>query len=199
MISYDSLREIFLKLTYLLRGYSLFDYTSDDENSEPHRLIRYAYNINSQPFQRLTDGCSYVWVNYKEDEVNSIVDADGVYNEEQDNFTYSFSQLRVLSVHWIFYGENAQDEAYMFRQRLYGNTAKSFLSQYDIALILDIPECVLLYEQVNNQWWPRVEIEVDYYIATTFDEDVDRLVGAEVYLDTEKKEYPILVNVESEV
>lgn len=197
MITYNSLREIFLKLTYVLRGYDLVDFTN--ENSEAQKLIRYSYNTDSQPFQKLTDGCSYVWVNYKEDEVNSIVDIDSVYNEAQDNFTYSYSQLRVLAVHWVFYGESAQDQAYMFRQKLYGNKAKDFLSQYDIALILDIPECVLLYEQVNEQWWPRVEIEVDYYISTGFDEEVDRLVGAEIYLDTEKKEYPISVNVESEV
>lgn len=196
MIAYNSLKEIFLKLTYILRGYDLVEYTN--RNSEAQNLIRYAYETNSQPFQQLTDGCSYVWVNYKEDEVNSIVDIDGTYIEEQDNFNFVYSQLRVLSVHWIFYGESAQDNAYMFRQRLYSNKAKEFLSQYNIALILDVPEVVLLYEQVNNQWWPRVEVEVDYYITTEFDEDVDRLVAAEVYLETEKKEYPILVNDESE-
>lgn len=190
MIRYDDLKEIFLKLTYILRGYGLIEYTN--QNSEAQNLIRYAYARDSQPFQGLADGCSYVWVNYKEDENSSIVDSAGVYNEIKDKFDFNYSQLRTLSVHWIFYGDSAQDNAYMFRQKLYSNAAKDFLAQYNISLILNIPECVLLFEAVNNQWWPRVEIEVDYYIVTEFDEDVDRLIGAEIYLDTEKKEYVIL-------
>lgn len=190
MIQYDTLKDIFLKLTYILRGYGLIEYTNP--NSEAQNLIRYAYSRDSQPFQKLEDGCSYVWVNYKQDENSSIVDSASVYNETTDKFDVNYSQLRVLSVHWIFYGDSAQDNAYIFRQKLYSNAAKDFLAPYKISLILDIPECVLLFEAVNNQWWPRVEIEVNYYIVTEFDEDVDRLIGAEIYLDTENKEYVIL-------
>ena len=190
-ISYKDLKEIFLKLTYILRGYSLTtDY--EDVSSPAQSLIRYAYARSSQPFQEIEDGCSYVWVNYSDDQVDKAMNYVETYNELTEKFDSSISQLRQLTVHWIFYGDSAQDDAFEFRLRLYSDEAKAFLDQYDIKLKVDIPECVLLFEEVNNQWWPRVEISVDYYITTYFSDEKEAYTSVNVYLDTEKKEYEII-------
>ena len=189
-LTYNQIKEIFLKLTYILRGYTLADY--ENAGSEAQNIIRYAYAKSSQPFQVIEDGCSYVWVNYADEQIDKILNYIETYNPIKDKFDCSSFQLRQLDVHWIFYGDSAQDDAFGFRLKLYSDAAKSFLDQYDIKLKIDIPECVLLYEEANNQWWPRVEITVGYYITTYFDEEKDSYNAARIYLETEKNEYEIV-------
>ena len=190
-LKYKKLQDIFLRLTFLLRGFEAIDL--DDTESKAQQLIRYAYAKNSQPFQDIKDGVSYVWVNYAQDPISSLVSSGIEYKSENDKFLATRTQLRRLEVHWIFYGESAQDDAFEARLKIFSQEAKDFLDHYGIELILDVPEVVLLYEQVNNQWWPRVEFTVPYYITTGFEETIDRLVGMDIYLETEKNEYPILI------
>ena len=191
-LKYSELKEIFLKLTYILRGYSLLDYTNPD--SEAQNLIRYAYSKNNQPFQEFEDGCSYVWINYAEAEVDKTVNYVEEYDQELGMFICDSSQLRQINVHWIFYGETAQDNAFEFRLKVYSDEAKEYLDLYGIKLIPDVPECVLLYEESNNQWWPRVEMSIGYYITTYFEEQKDPYTSVNVYLNKEDSEQIEIIN-----
>lgn len=195
-LKYEQLQKIFLRLTYMLRGFTDTDYENSD--SEAQQLIRYAYRINSQPFQSIKDGISYVWVNYGQDVVSNEIFTERVYNSEKDKFEVEQSQIRKLEVHWIFYGKSAQDDAFNARMRIFSKEAKDYLEKFGIKLILDVPEVILLHEEVNNQWWPRVEFTASYYITTFMESEDDRIASMNIYLETEKNEYPILVEEEEE-
>lgn len=193
-LKYEQLQKIFLRLTYMLRGFDETDYENSD--SEAQQLIRYAYKKNSQPFQSIKDGVSYVWVNYGQDVVSNEIFTESTYNETKDKFEVNQTQIRKLEVHWIFYGRSAQDDAFNARLKIFSREAKEYLGKYGIALILDVPEVILLHEEVNNQWWPRIEFTASYYITTVMDSEVDRMAAMNIYLETETKEYPILVEEE---
>lgn len=176
---YKQLQDIFIELTYILRD---LDYNKGDSD-----LVRLAYQLNSEPFQEVTDGVSYLWINYADNDTNNQINEEIVETTE-DAITYKRSQLRQIDVHWVFYGdENIQDIAYEFRSMLFSYRAKYFLDQYDIKLILDVPEAVLLYEEVNNQWWARVELIVSYYLESSLEEKINTIKAMNVKLVTEKE------------
>ena len=106
----------------------------------------------------------------------------------EDEIIIKRSQLRQIDVHWIFYGdESVQDISYEFRNMLYSYKAKSFLDKYDIKLIVDVPEAVLLYEQLNNQWWARVELIVSYYLESALIEEIPLIDVVNIDLIAEKE------------
>lgn len=186
-LAYSQLQDIFVNLVCKLRNL--------DANSD---LIRLAYQKNSMPFQEITDGVCYIWINYAD------VDTSNQINEEYIDVTNNKviirrSQMRELEVHFAFYGnEVTQDIAYNFRNKLFSYEAKNILRNDGIFLIPDIPEAVLFFEDVNNQWWSRVEIIANYYINSELDEEFDRIESANIKLATEKESLnrDVLINKE---
>lgn len=175
---YSELKQIFVDLTFLLRGL-------DKTNAEESSLVRLAYQLGSQPFQEVTDGVSYLWINYADTETNKQINEENVsINEEA--ISIRRSQLRKIDVHWIFYGnEDIQDIAYEFRNKIYSYKAKEYLAPYDIRLILDVPEAVLLFEEINSRWWARTELIVSYYLEAALIEKIPYITSTDVYLKTE--------------
>lgn len=180
IIKYTELQDIFVNLTALLRDIDL-------KNENESDLVRLAYQLNSAPFQEIRQGVSYVWINYADNDTNKQVNEE-IREVSEDEITIKRSQLRQIDVHWIFYGdESVQDISYEFRNMLYSYKAKSFLDKYDIKLIVDVPEAVLLYEQLNNQWWARVELIVSYYLESALIEEIPLIDVVNIDLITEKE------------
>lgn len=180
IIKYTELQDIFVNLTALLRDIDL-------KNENESDLVRLAYQLNSAPFQEIRQGVSYVWINYADNDTNKQINEE-IREVSEDEITIKRSQLRQIDVHWIFYGdESVQDISYEFRNMLYSYKAKSFLDKYDIKLIVDVPEAVLLYEQLNNQWWARVELIVSYYLESALIEEIPLIDVVNVDLITEKE------------
>lgn len=180
IIKYTELQDIFVNLTALLRDIDL-------KNENESDLVRLAYQLNSAPFQEIRQGVSYVWINYADNDTNKQINEE-IREVSEDEITIKRSQLRQIDVHWIFYGdESVQDISYEFRNMLYSYKAKSFLDKYDIKLIVDVPEAVLLYEQLNNQWWARVELIVSYYLESALIEEIPLIDVVNIDLITEKE------------
>ena len=180
IIKYKELQNIFVELTAKLRNLNL-------DNPEESDLVRLSYQLNSAPFQEVVQGVSYIWVNYADNSTNKQINEEIIETTEEE-IKIKRSQLRQVDVHWVFYGdESVQDIAYEFRNKLFSYEAKSFLDKYDIKLILDVPEAVLLYEQVNNQWWARVELIVSYYLEAALIETIPLVEVVNVKLETEKE------------
>lgn len=179
-IKYTELQDIFVNLTALLRDIDL-------KNENESDLVRLAYQLNSAPFQEIRQGVSYVWINYADNDTNKQINEE-IREVSEDEITIKRSQLRQIDVHWIFYGdESVQDISYEFRNMLYSYKAKSFLDKYDIKLIVDVPEAVLLYEQLNNQWWARVELIVSYYLESALIEEIPLIDVVNIDLIAEKE------------
>lgn len=180
IIKYTELQDIFVNLTALLRDIDL-------KNENESDLVRLAYQLNSAPFQEIRQGVSYVWINYADNDTNKQINEE-IREVSEDEITIKRSQLRQIDVHWIFYGdESVQDISYEFRNMLYSYKAKSFLDKYDIKLIVDVPEAVLLYEQLNNQWWARVELIVSYYLESALIEEIPLIDVVNIDLIAEKE------------
>ena len=179
-IKYTELQDIFVNLTALLRDIDL-------KNENESDLVRLAYQLISAPFQEIRQGVSYVWINYADNDTNKQINEE-IREVLEDEIIIKRSQLRQIDVHWIFYGdESVQDISYEFRNMLYSYKAKSFLDKYDIKLIVDVPEAVLLYEQLNNQWWARVELIVSYYLESALIEEIPLIDVVNIDLITEKE------------
>lgn len=179
-IKYTELQDIFVNLTALLRDIDL-------KNENESDLVRLAYQLNSAPFQEIRQGVSYVWINYADNDTNKQINEE-IREVLEDEIIIKRSQLRQIDVHWIFYGdESVQDISYEFRNMLYSYKAKSFLDKYDIKLIVDVPEAVLLYEQLNNQWWARVELIVSYYLESALIEEIPLIDVVNIDLIAEKE------------
>ena len=114
---------------------------------------------------------------------------DSMYSlSENDILKINRSQTRQIDVHYTFYGdENIQDIAYEFRNKLFSYKAKEFLDKYDIKLILNVPEAILNYEQVRNQWWSRVDFVVSYYLESKLVEELEVFTSTNVSVVTEKE------------
>lgn len=180
IIKYKELQDIFVEFTAKLRKLDL-------DNPEESDLVRLSYQLNSAPFQEVVQGVSYIWVNYADNSTNKQINEEIIETTDKE-IKIRRSQLRQIDVHWVFYGdESVQDIAYEFRNKLFSYEAKSFLDKYDIKLILDVPEAVLLYEQVNNQWWARVELIVSYYLEAALIETIPLVEVVNVKLETEKE------------
>lgn len=180
IIKYTELQDIFVNLTALLRDIDL-------KNENESDLVRLAYQLNSAPFQEIRQGVSYVWINYADNDTNKQINEE-IREVLEDEIIIKRSQLRQIDVHWIFYGdESVQDISYEFRNMLYSYKAKSFLDKYDIKLIVDVPEAVLLYEQLNNQWWARVELIVSYYLESALIEEIPLIDVVNIDLIAEKE------------
>lgn len=177
--TYKELQNIFLNLTGLLRDI--------DINNDSKGLIRLAYQTNSAPFQDLTQGVSYIWVNYADNETNKQINEE--YKElENDVLKINRTQTRQIDVHFTFYGdESVQDIAYDFRNKIFSYKAKMFLDKYGIKLINDVPEAVLNYEQVRNQWWARIDLIVSYYLEALLVEELDVYTSTNIIVKTEKE------------
>lgn len=179
-IKYTELQDIFVNLTALLRDIDL-------KNENESDFVRLAYQLNSAPFQEIRQGVSYVWINYADNDTNKQINEE-IREVLEDEIIIKRSQLRQIDVHWIFYGdESVQDISYEFRNMLYSYKAKSFLDKYDIKLIVDVPEAVLLYEQLNNQWWARVELIVSYYLESALIEEIPLIDVVNIDLIAEKE------------
>ena len=180
IIKYKELQDIFVEFTAKLRKLDL-------DNPEESDLVRLSYQLNSAPFQEVVQGVSYIWINYADNSTNKQVNEE-IIETTDEGIKIRKSQLRQIDIHWVFYGnEDVQDIAYEFRNKLFSYEAKSFLDKYDIKLILDVPEAVLLYEQVNNQWWARVELIVSYYLEAALIETIPLVEVVNVKLETEKE------------
>ena len=180
IIKYKELQDIFVEFTAKLRKLDL-------DNPEESDLVRLSYQLNSAPFQEVVQGVSYIWVNYADNSTNKQINEEIIETTDKE-IKIKRSQLRQIDVHWVFYGnEDVQDIVYEFRNKLFSYEAKSFLDKYDIKLILDVPEAVLLYEQVNNQWWARVELIVSYYLEAALIETIPLVEVVNVKLETEKE------------
>ena len=180
IIKYKELQDIFVEFTAKLRKLDL-------DNPEESDLVRLSYQLNSAPFQEVVQGVSYIWVNYADNSTNKQINEEIIETTDKE-IKIRRSQLRQIDVHWVFYGDElVQDIAYEFRNKLFSYEAKNFLDKYDIKLILDVPEAVLLYEQVNNQWWARVELIVSYYLEAALIETIPLVEVVNVKLETEKE------------
>ncbi len=175
-LTYRQLQDAFVGLVYKLR-----ELNSDSE------LVRLAYQQNSMPFQEIVNGTSYIWINYADVDTSNQINEEYITSTE-DEIILKRSQMRELEVHFIFYGdEDTQDIAYNFRNKLFSYKAKDYLDKYEIYLIPDIPEAVLFFEELNNQWWSRIEIIANYYINSELDETLERMKAVNVKLVTEKE------------
>lgn len=181
MIKYKELQDLFVEFTFDLEGY---DY--DDESSIGHNLIRLSYQDDSAPFQPRDEVVTYIWLRFGESELSRYTEASQSFVDE--TLVTVLSQMRMLTCQWTFYGNEAQDIAYDFRSKLFAKVNDSILAKNGIKMLLNVPEVILNFEEINQRWWPRVDLIVNFYITTDIDIDTDVIEALNIKAYTEKGE-----------
>jgi hypothetical protein len=85
----------------------------------------------------------------------------GDLDTELQNYT------RTWKIHWCFYGPNSTDNARALKSGLFQDWACYSLAQSNLFAVTDYPEPIRAPENINGQWWERVDFEATYHEFVT--------------------------------
>lgn len=195
--SYEQLKDIFTELTFLIKG---LDYNSS--NREVQKLVRRAYEQESQPFNNLSDDTTYVWLTTRDDPTNEIfgeshklvteMNPEGETINQQIEITRS--QNKVLEVQWVFYGEVAFDSAQIFRMKLFDDTTYRFLKDRGIYLRRQVGAPRNTFEDIANRNWMRSDLEASFNVSISAVEKINVIEEIGINLADLEQEVVIVVN-----
>lgn len=183
-VTFDDLQNIFADVTFMIKG---LDPNSADRNIT--KLVRRAYQEDSQPFNSIDDDTTYYWLTIRDDPTNEffserktlvpIYDKTGKeiidYNQKIEMI-----QNRVIEVTFIFYGEKAFDSAQDARMMLVSDKLYRFLKEKDIYVKRDLGGVVYTYEDYEGRWWRRADFTATFNTYIVVSEEVKTLLEVDV-------------------
>jgi hypothetical protein len=184
MYSYKELTDIFIELTFLIRG---FDYS--DQESANHKLVRKAYQEESEPFGTIAQDVCYMNVTYADDPINRPMLVQ--YNAK-DITDSVVSGLSVLRAEWVYYGRNAQQLAKIHKLKLYDPAIGLWLRKKEIALVTDVVDPATLFERYERRFWQRSDIFALFNTREWTPIDLPYIEVADIDVNTESGEHVII-------
>lgn len=186
-LTYEELKDIFTELTFILKG---LNYNSTDNNVQ--KLVRRAYEQESQPFNDISDDTTYVWLTFRDDPTNelfnetkelvTVLDEHGVILNQYINITRS--QTRVLEAQWIFYGDVAFDSSQNFRLKLFNDETYMFLVAEDIYLIRGVSMPNNTFEEIANRYWKRSDLVATFNVPSEVVEKINIIEQVDIDLSS---------------
>lgn len=196
-LTYEELKDIFTEITFMVKG---LDYESKDNDVQ--KLVRRAYEKESQPFNNSTDDTTYVWVTFKDDPVSELFEESHklitTMNADEEIISQVLevtrSQCKVLEVQWIFYGDLAFDSAQTFRMKLFGDSVYNFLKSKEIYLSRQVNMPSNSFEEIANRYWMRADLEASYNVRVDVVETINVIEEVDINLSNIDQEVVIVVN-----
>lgn len=175
-----------------------FDYTQMQTGLDS-KQIRQSYQLNSAPFANIKSPTVYYYISYTNSPVINQINETLTDNGEDKPYTREYWHMRELQVSWSFYGyRDIVDIARMFRTKFYSIKGKQFLDKYKIKLITDIPEINVVPEIINNTWWLRADLNVNFYHYNMESEEIPRLEGIEIGFVPNPTQPPTIEDIDND-
>ena len=194
-LTFKQLQDTFTELTFKIKG---LDYNSTDQNVQ--KLVRRAYEQESQPFNNITDDTTYVWFTIKDDPTNELfVETNELVPVYQDDIIVDYklrqgrAQARVIEVTFTFYGDVAFDSSQTARIRLTKDEIYRFLKPYGIYLNREIGAVAFTYEEFQNRWWKRADFSAMFHLSMADSEDIETLLQVDIDVLTKNSTQSIII------
>jgi hypothetical protein len=175
-LTYEELKAIFAHVTFLIKG---LDPANTSE--EVQKLVRLAYEEDSQPFNSISDDTTYIWLSFKDDPTNELfdktsqlvatTDEHGVVTSEAIHSTRA--QNMPMDLAFTFYGNTAFDSAQKARVKLMNQEVFTYLRQYDIYLVKPLETIKPKFENIGNRWWKRADFTASFNVPFESTEVLD--------------------------
>ena len=141
--------------------------------------VRIAWPTDGAPSWKITDDVMFLRIGDFDDSINILRD-NVMTTFDADNANQSTAYTRVLIVHFVCYGPNSFDNAFLIRNNLYKQIYRDLLNVKNIYLIPQINSPVRSPELFNGQWWERTNMMAKFNELIQFNQTVPYLKSATV-------------------
>lgn len=124
-------------------------------------LVRLDYQEDSTPFHETGRDICYYHLQTAAEAISQQIDTRYTPLDE-DRARQVQSYTRVLMLTLSFYGPNAYDRAMLLRMDLLNPLCNRELKQKGLFVVPDIAEPYPFWEQYNNKWIQRTDLQVRY-------------------------------------
>lgn len=102
-----------------------------------------------------------------------------------EEYTISQTSMRKIKVDFMFYGPNADTNSIVFKEKLYFPGTNLLLSDNNLALIPTEIDFTNLNEEINNTFWQRSDLSVNFYTSVTFEETTGIIKDLDLSISTQ--------------
>lgn len=145
--------------------------------------VRIAWPTSGAPAWKITEDVTFIRIGDEDDPINILRDTIMI-PQDADNANQATSYTRVLIVHWVCYGPNSFDNAFLIRNNLYQQKYRDLLSASQIKLIPKIDSPKRSPELVSGQWWERANVQAKFNELIQFNVTVPYLKSATAAIST---------------
>lgn len=139
-----------------------------------------------QPFQDITQDVFYLGVTQVNDPFT--IARDITILEDTGDETSVFQQqnyTRCWRCHWCVYGPNSTDRTRLLYEALMTQQIHDLLAVDNLYMIAELPTPQRIVEEINGQWWERVDFNAEFYeYVTNKAFPVGAVAGVEVIINT---------------
>lgn len=141
--------------------------------------VRISWPVDGAPAWKITEDVTFLRIGDEDDDFTLL--RDTIYSAlNDDNANQETSYTRVIKVHWVCYGPNSNDNAFMIRNKLYSQTIRDLLNAQQVFLVPSIDQPIRTPEQKDGQWWDRSNLNAKFNLTVAFDTTVPYLKSATV-------------------
>ena len=156
--------------------------------------VRIAWPTDGAPAWKKDEDVTFIRIGDADDPINILRDTVTT-QQDADNANQATTYTRVLIVHFVCYGPNSFDNAFMIRNNLYKQQYRNLLSDKNIYLIPQINSPVRSPESFNGQWWERTNMMAKFNELISFDQTVPYFKSATVEV-TNQNDRGVIVNID---
>jgi len=144
--------------------------------------VRIAWPTEGAPSWKINEDVTFLRIGDFDDSINILRDSV-MSNLDVDNANETTGYTRVLIIHFICYGPNSFDNAFIIRKKLYDQKYREFLNIKNIFLIPQINSPVRVPELLNGQWWERTNVMAKFNELIQFNQTIPYLKSAAATID----------------
>jgi len=157
----------------------------DDDQS----TVRIGWQQQGQPAQSVSD--NVVYVRAVEDDDAADKQRDQAYQDDPDDAAIVrelTSYMRVWRGIWTFYGPDSFDWARRVRSGWYTQVPHDVFAtlNFELYAVMDIQAPRRAPELFQNEWWERVDLEIQFNELVTEEVDVGAVASTEVRAYTDE-------------
>jgi hypothetical protein len=180
------IEKLFWKATTIMLGF-------DPANPVNANKVRISWPVDGAPAWKITEDVTFLRIGDEEDPFSLL--RDTTYSTlDNDNANQETSYTRVMNVHWVCYGPNSNDSAFMIRNKLYSQIVRDLLNDKQVFLVPKIDSPIRSPELFNGQWWDRSNLNAKFNLPVVFDTTVPYLKSATVQV-TDQNSNTVIVDI----
>lgn len=159
--------------------------------------IRIAYSQQGQPSWRHDDTVVAYYLNPVNDAFDQDITDSLEYDGEKDLIVKTERFTQVLECRCSCYGPQSRMLSTLIRAGIQSDENRLTLSEVGIYPVPKVPPPIFMPYEYNKQWWLRSDVVITLNVFSTITSTVNRLVSAEISINSENTGEKINVNTSS--